>query len=185
MTSWIIIIPDHLKTQDTCNEAVTIEPRSLAFVPDRFESQEICNEAVRNKPCMMLFVPDHLCMQEMCNEAVRIEPLSLSYIPDHFKTQDICDKAVKDDSTSLQFVPDWFVTWEGIDMWYDDYYGDNGGHWDVDDNEDNFFEWCDGYKKQKAQKAQIKKELLPIAWHPSRYWDWCMSEDEKKETERL
>ena len=26
---------------------------------------------------------------------------------------------------------------------------------------------------------------MPIAWHPSRYWDWCMSEDEKRETEKL
>ena len=42
-------------------------------------------------------------------------------------------------------------------------------------------------KKRKAQKAKIKKELMPIAWHPSRYWDWCMSEDEKKKkkTEKL
>ena len=24
---------------------------------------------------------------------------------------------------------------------------------------------------------------MPIAWHPSRYWHWCMSEKEKKETE--
>ena len=39
--------------------------------------------------------------------------------------------------------------------------------------------------KCKAQKAQIKKELIPIAWYPSRHWDWCMSEDEKKETEKL
>ena len=21
---------------------------------------------------------------------------------------------------------------------------------------------------------------MPIAWHPSRHWDWCMSEDIKK-----
>ena len=21
---------------------------------------------------------------------------------------------------------------------------------------------------------------MPITWHPSRYWDYCMSEDEKK-----
>ena len=26
---------------------------------------------------------------------------------------------------------------------------------------------------------------MPIAWHPSRYWDWCMPEDEKQETEKL
>ena len=56
---------------------------------------------------------------------------------------------------------------------------------DDDDDEDNFFKWYDGYKKRKAQKASIKEELMPIAWHPSRYWDWCMSEDEKKETEKL
>ena len=41
-------------------------------------------------------------------------------------------------------------------------------------------EWYEGYKKRKAQKAKIKEELIPIAWHPSRWWDWCMSEDEKK-----
>ena len=25
---------------------------------------------------------------------------------------------------------------------------------------------------------------MPVAWHPSRWWDWCMSEDQKKETEK-
>ena len=43
--------------------------------------------------------------------------------------------------------------------------------------------WYDGYKKRKAQKAQkasIKEELMPITWHPSRWWDWCVPEDEKK-----
>ena len=91
---------------------------------------------------------------------------------------------MKDDSSSLQFVPDWFVTREGVDVWYDDNYDDDGGHWDDDDDEDKFFEWYNGYKKRKAQKAKIKKELMPIAWHPSRYWDWCMSGDEKQEIEK-
>ena len=22
---------------------------------------------------------------------------------------------------------------------------------------------------------------MPIAWHPDRWWNWCMLEDEKKE----
>ena len=43
----------------------------------------------------------------------------------------------------------------------------------------NFLEWYDGYQKRKVHKISIKEELLPIAWHTSRYWDWCMSEDEK------
>ena len=42
-----------------------------------------------------------------------------------------------------------------------------------------------GYQKRKAQKVPLKEELLPIAWHPSRYWDWCISEDETKETEKF
>ena len=47
-------------------------------------------------------------------------------------------------------------------------------------NDNRLDQWHDGYIRCKAQKAQIKKELMPIAWHPLRYWDWCMSEDEKK-----
>ena len=82
----------------------------------------------------------------------------------------------------MQFVPDWFITKEWRDMWYDEYYDDDGDYWD---EKDKFFEWYDGYKKCKAEKAQIKEELMPIAWHLSRYWDWCMSGDEKKEMEKL
>ena len=118
----------------------------------------------------------------MFKEAVSREPWALRFIPDQFNTQEVCDDAGRDDSSSLQFVPDWFVPRKGMDMWYDDYYDDNGNHWD-DDHEDNFFEWYEGYKKRKAQKAQIKKELMPIAWHPSRYWDWHISEEEKRDTE--
>ena len=88
----------------------------------------------------------------------------------------MCNDAVRDDPYSLQYVPDWFVTRERVDMWYDD------SEYCDDDDEDNFFKWYDDYKKRKAQKASIKEELMPIAWHLSRWWDQCMSEDEKKET---
>ena len=39
-------------------------------------------------------------------------------------------------------------------------------------------------KNQKAQKASIKEELMPITWHPSRCWDWCVPKDEKRGTEK-
>ena len=45
-------------------------------------------------------------------------------------------------------------------------------------------EWYNGYQKRKAQKASIKEELMPVAWHPARCWDWCVPEDEKKGTEK-
>ena len=87
-----------------------------------------------------------------------------------------------EDDPSSQHVSDWFVTRKWVDMWYDDYDNDSN-HWDDDDNEDKFFEWYEGYKKRKAEKAKIKEELLPITWYPSRWWDWCILEEEKKETE--
>ena len=67
-----------------------------------------------------------------------------------------------------------FVTKKQIDLWDDD----------------KFFkrykaEWYEGIEKRKAQKAQIKKELMPIAWHPSRWWDGCITKDEEKETDKL
>ena len=43
----------------------------------------------------------------------------------------------------------------------------------------------DEWNKRKPQKAKIKEELLPIAWHPSRWLDWCIPKDKKKETEKL
>ena len=137
----------------------------------------MCNEAVCRRPGALRFVSDHLKAQEMCDDAVMEDLYALEFVPDHFKTQEMWDRGVKDDSSSLQFVPDWFVTRQGLYMWHDYCYDD-------DDDKDKLFEWYDGYKKRKAQKAQIKKELMPIAWHPSRYWDWCMSGDKKQEIEK-
>ena len=38
--------------------------------------------------------------------------------------------------------------------------------------------------KNKRQKAKIKETLKPIAWHPSRWWGWCIPEDEKKRRQK-
>ena len=32
---------------------------------------------------------------------------------------------------------------------------------------------------------KISEELKPIAWHPKRWWNFCMSEEEKKEIEAI
>ena len=84
----------------------------------------------------------------------------------------MCEKAVKKYLWLLKYVPDWFVTHEQIKMWHDndDYY-----------NDDELIEWYKGYQNTRLKK----EELLPIAWHPLRFWDWCMSEEENKETEKL
>ena len=71
----------------------------------------------------------------------------------------MCDAAVWGDLFSMQCVSDWFVTQGLIKIWHDD-----NDHC----NDERLIKWYDGYQKRKAQKAKIKEELLPIAWHPSR-----------------
>ena len=134
-------------------------PRWIREITEHFKTQKMCNETVAQFPYALRYVRDHLKTEEMCNEALEVDPWSLYYVPDHLKTQTMCDKAVKDDPSSLQFVPDWFVEQGRIDVWYDDEY------WY---HHDEMIEWHDEYKKRKAQKASIKKELMHIAWHPSR-----------------
>ena len=111
-------------------------------------------------------------------------PDAFHYIPDRFKTQEMCNKAATYDPSSLAFVTKYWAY-----MWYDDYYdNDNGKDKFIDDDDDDegeFFKWYDGYRAHKAQKASTKEELLPIAWHPSRWQDWCMPEDEKQGIEKL
>ena len=41
------------------------------------------------------------------------------------------------------------------------------------------------FEKQKAFYKKISEELLPIAWHPKIWWNFCMSEDAKKEIEPI
>ena len=42
------------------------------------------------------------------------------------------------------------------------------------------------FKKGKKHKSEeASEELMPVAWHPNRWWDWCMSEDEKKEIDSM
>ena len=31
----------------------------------------------------------------------------------------------------------------------------------------------------------IDEELMPVAWHPTRWWNWCLPEDEKKRVEPI
>ena len=102
---WIRVIPKHLKMQETCNEAVHIEPRSSAFVPEPSKAEEMCNEAVCRDAYTLDYIPDHFRMQERCNEAMCKNPVALFHVPDLFKTQEMCIKAVQVNPFQLDDVP--------------------------------------------------------------------------------
>ena len=41
------------------------------------------------------------------------------------------------------------------------------------------------YRSPFHIRRDFHKELIEIAWHPDRFWDWCLSEDEKNEIKKL
>ena len=45
--------------------------------------------------------------------------------------------------------------------------------------------WHIKFEKCKELKKNVTEELMPVAWHPNRWWDWCVSEDEKKEIDPM
>ena len=110
----------------------------------------------------------------MCEKAFEEEPWYLEYVCDRLKTQEMCNEAVSHNPFTLRFIPDWLITKQQPKTI-------SGDHC----NNIWFIKWYEGYQKRKAQKAQFKIELTPIPWHPSRWWDWCVPEDEKQETEKL
>ena len=67
---WIREISGHLKMQTMCEEAVWIEPRSLAFVPSHFKTEGLFIKAVRRDPYALDCVADDLKTQKICNEAI-------------------------------------------------------------------------------------------------------------------
>ena len=40
------------------------------------------------------------------------------------------------------------------------------------------------YHKSNFYK-RLRDELMPIAWHPDRVWDWCFDDEHKREAEQL
>ena len=159
-----------------CDKAVARNLYTLRFIPDHLKTQEMCNEVMRTMPDAFHLIPDHFKTQGMCIKATEVNLWQLYHVPECFKTQELCNDAVKKKPSSLQYFPDWFMAQGQIKIWHND-----------DDycNDDEVIEWYEGYQGRMAQKAKIKEELLPIAFHPSRWWDWCIPEDEKKETEKL
>ena len=126
-----------------------------------FKTEEMCVKAIDS--------PDKFKTQELCNKAFDRSHSSFMYIPDCFKTQEMCSDKFHF-SDEVDDIPDWFITLEMIAI----VSRPCCARCDFE-----FDEWFNAYKERKAQKAQIRDELMPIAWHPDRVIDWCFDEEEK------
>ena len=45
--------------------------------------------------------------------------------------------------------------------------------------------WHIKFKKCKPLKKKLSEELMPVAWHPKRWWNFCISKDKKKKEEPI
>ena len=45
--------------------------------------------------------------------------------------------------------------------------------------------WYFKAEKRKALNKESNEELMSIVWHPKRWWNFCVSEDEEKEIEPI
>ena len=142
---------------------------NIWYVPDQYKTQEMCNEVVEKSPYALSYVPDHFVTQEMCNEAVEKSPWMLEHVPNQFVTQKMCNEAVEKNPQMLELVPDQFVTQKMCN--------------EAVEKIPCALRWYKGYEQREAQKAKIKEELMPVAWHPDRWWNQCVPEHEKKELE--
>ena len=165
MTCVMVNILKNAARAQGVDEAVSTTPRYLKFV---------FNQAVCRRQWSLTQFSDDLKDQGICEWVVYKNSWQLEYVSDHFKPREVCDDVMMEDPMLQRYVPHWFVTQQQLRQ-CDDYYDDNG-----------YIKWYAGYKKRKTQKAKIKNKLMPMAWHPSRWWDWFVAEDDgKKETEKL
>ena len=182
---WLNDVPNKFKTQEIYYKAVCVDPSYLEFIPIHCKTQEMCIKALEKAPLMLWCVPDHLNIRAMCERAVEKYTLALEYVPDHLKTKKMRERVVEKYPWALEYVPDWFVKCEELNLWHDYLYHNNDRFVCFYHNKyDRFIKWCNGYQKRKAQKAKIKEELMPIAWHASRWWDWCVPENKKKKRQK-
>ena len=148
----------------------------IEHVADRLKTVEMCNWVVKDKENFLGSVPDRFMTQEMYDACVLRDPQGLWCVPDRYKAQEMCNKAVKKVPWPLKHVPDRLETEEQLKIWRDD---------NKYCNAYELIKWYDGFQKHKTQKAKIKQNLMPIAWHPSCWWNQCVPEDEKKEMENF
>ena len=106
-------------------------------------------------------------------------PFILKYCFNRYKTHDtltICVKTFDAYPIMSRYVSDWFVTPKILEVLYKNYHYFNDSH--------ELFTWCNKYNQCKTFIKEIEKELMSIRGHLLRWWDWYMSEDEKKVIEK-
>ena len=187
-------VRDRYKSHEMCNKAVDDDADALEFVPNQYKTHQLSSKAVDDYANTLEFLPDRYKTQEMCDKIVEDFLPALRFVCDWFVTSEIIKKL------SAALYPD-----DGL-LFFDEGSGNvilccneigilsvNPNNINVDDTnygEDDpdtiilvrLLAWYSTFEKRKELKKRKSEELMSIAWHPRRWWNFCVSEDEKKET---
>ena len=197
------------KTQKIFDKAVDTCPSTIKFVPewllisytysltfhsvlDQYKTNEICDRVVYQNPFIILYYPNKYVTLKIRDEPVDVCPATLKLICVWFVTSKIikthftalyADEDIlyfKEDSSNVTLfcnqVSILSVNLININL---------NNNFDNDDRDTilliTLLAWHNKFEKRKELYKLISGELMPVAWHPDRCWDWCVSKNEKKE----
>ena len=120
----------------------------------------------------------------------------------------MCDTVVHNCLAVLKFVPELFITSKMIKIFFTAFYADKSILYFNKDSS-NAFLICNEINvlnidliieillflsdiwlailnlKNEKHFKKLNEELMAVAWHPNRQYEWCMSEDDKNEIDPI
>ena len=120
----------------------------------------------------------------------------------------MCDTVVDNFLAVLKFVPELFITSKMIKIFFTAFYADKSILYFNKDSS-NAFLICNEINvlnidliieillflsdiwlailnlKNEKDLKKLNEELMAVAWHPNRQYEWCMSEDDKNEIDPI
>ena len=183
-------VTNQYKTQQICESVVLKDPQKLQFVPNQYKAQEICEKLliavlIYWKMSRIAISPK----KEVKKKAIDNHPYRWKHFPDQYKNQQMCKSFVFENlicynifligikptqnmkkllmhihhlqNMSLIGFPclkcQWLLIMQVLI---------NLLHGVIDINNAR-------HVKKDQQRVYVK------AWHPLRWWDWCIAEEEK------
>ena len=162
-------ISNQYKTQSMCNSIMSNDHFSMRYVPDQYKIQPVCDIAVDDCLAALKFVAEWLVKSKMIKR---------------FFTTLYADENIlyfNENPSNTVF------NCNGVGILNIDLNNMNLDNTDYEEDDSDTINysyqtlaWQIKFKKRKTLKEKISEELMPIAQHPKRWWDWCMSKNEKE-----
>ena len=142
---------------------------------------------VRLRKCVIKYFSKKPIMLKYCLDTCMS---ALKFVPDWLVTSkmlEILDNIVfSNDDINLNYLDCDIVTFLSDDM---DVNTIGLNNINLDDNDLEIMihvrpvAWCNEYKQCKTFEKEFSKDVMLVAWHPTRWWDWCVPEDKEKQIE--